>query len=240
MRKDQSRPVRFFSTVCDPPFYSLRLTTDFRDSIFQSNSFANIHWLLLVYQPSSPPLMSSGNNNTITDNNIDNDDGDAPLEVLLVFEHNKDMSEWHYQKMKDSRCNLHEEYWEILKGNNITNGRSIIGSPHAFCRIVDCITGPWKGCNDQLILNILVRANILTTTTNSIQQQQHDVLDDRRRRSDNDKPVIVKVYKQGHSSMNVIVVNGWIIKDKTMKFMKRNCIVSPVVHQYDLVKCFDE
>jgi len=229
----------FFSTVCDPSLYSLCLTTDFRDSIFQSNPFANIHRLLLVPQPSSSPLISSRNNNTITDNNIDNDDGDAPLEVLHVFEHNFNMSEWHYQKMKDPRCNLYEEYWEILKGNKIINGGSIIGSPHAFRKIVDYMTGLWKGCNDQVILNILVRANILTTTTNST-QQQHDVLDDSRRRRDNNKAVIVKVHKQGYGPMNVVGVNGWIVKDKTTKFMNRNCIVSPVVHQYDGVQCSDE
>ena len=220
---------KFFSAVCDPAYYSLCLTTDFRDSIFQSNPFANIHRLLL------PPPKE--------------EDKDPPKGILHVFEHNKIMSPWHYGRMKHKKCNLYDIYGKkILEPHNIINGGSIIGSPYAYERIYKFMAYIWRGCNDQVILNLLVRSKILSEPRaarlkgipsfkkfdrnstavygygDGIQTEVH--------------PIDVQIHKQGYGPMNVLGHGGKIVRHgKNGKFLNRNCIVSPVVHQYDLVTC---
>ena len=198
---------QFFSSVCDPNVYSLCLTTDFRDSIFQSNPFSNIDRLLLPPQPSA---------------------GVAPIGILHVFEHNKAMSVWHYDKMKDRRCKLFEEYGHFLNGTNIINGGSIIGSPWAFKRLEVFMTDKWKGCNDQVILNVLVRSKTLSLESNT--KTDGTILENHNR-------IVVEVHRQGHGPLNVLGHNGLVLKGNGGRFLNRNCIVAPAVHQYDLVKC---
>ena len=217
---------QFFSAVCAPDLYSLCLTTDFRDSIFQSNPFANIDRLLLPSQESS----------------LENTNATVPSGILHVFEHNKDMSQWHYQKMKEPQCDLYEQYGQVLKGANIINGGSIIGSSHAYRMIMEYMSDKWKGCNDQVILNILVRGNILTSSSNTT--TGGDSIAGRSKSKTNTKgnpdsnmSIVVKVHRQGHGPMNVLGRGGMILKDKKGRLMNRNCIVSPTVHQYDLVVC---
>jgi len=90
---------RFFFKVCNPDVYSLCLTTDFRDSIFQSNPFANIDRLQLPPQSSTDSVATS------------------PSGILHVFEHNRDFNAamWHYDDMKTPRCNLGNENYQWWK-----------------------------------------------------------------------------------------------------------------------------
>ncbi|VEU34295.1 unnamed protein product [Pseudo-nitzschia multistriata] len=246
----------FFSTVCDPDVYSLCLTTDFRDSVFQSNPFANLHELLPP-PPMSPPPGGDGNGCA----------GDCgcgaglPSGVLHVFEHNHGMNEWHYNKMKEPACGLYEQYGKVLKGTKIVNGGSIIGSPHAFRRIGEYMAHPeWGGCNDQVVLNVLVRApgnSLLANPPAPREEPELQTGNDRNTKYDDDDEksldaagrcrrccfraplaIAVTVHKQGFGPMNVVGRGGRIVKrGEDAKFMNRNCIVSPVVHQYDLIKC---
>jgi hypothetical protein len=211
---------RFFSSVCDPNLYSLCLTTDFRDSVFQSNPFANIDRLLLPSQPFVDSMET------------------LPFGILHVFEHDKDMTVWHYDKMKDKKCHLYEDYGTSLEGTKIINGGSMIGSPLAFQRLEEYMTVNWKGCNDQVILNVLVRGNVLTsksTTTNATETTGSEYNSKRHQ-----KPITVKVYQQGYGPLNVLGHGGMVLKNKQGKLMNRNCIVAPAVHQYDLVRCSNE
>jgi len=195
---------QFFSTICDPKTYSLCLTTDFRDSIFQSNPFANIDRLLLLDQQST------------------NRNATAPSGILHVFEHNKEFLGWHIDLMKRPGCSLYNNYHEFVEGKNIINGGSMIGSPLAFQRLKVYMTEKWKGCNDQVILNVLVRSKILVA--NSTEDEVAEKL-------------VVKVYGQGHGPLNVIGHGGMILKNKQGLILNRNCIVAPAVHQYDRVVC---
>jgi len=124
---------QFFNTVCDEEKYSLCLTTDFRDSIFQSNPFSNMHRLLPL--PPSMSMSSMSMSSSVTNSNSSNSSSIMPLPlsssspqqqqpkgILHVFEHNKDMSEWHYQKMNSSKCNLYNDYSKYLKNTKIING----------------------------------------------------------------------------------------------------------------------
>ena len=202
---------KFFETVCNPIKYSLCLTTDFRDSIFQSNPFANID-RLMIPQTSSTSTMPAG--------------------ILHVFEHNKIMSTWHYEKMKQKSCDLYDQYGKYLKKTQIINGGSIIASPHAYHRLVEYMTDLWKGCNDQVILNVLVRSNLLTQGTPVISSRKRATDDDQRH------PIVVNVHPQGYGPINVLGRGGKILRnEKKGKFLNRNCIASPTVHQYDLVHC---
>ena len=224
----------FFDTVCKPLSYSLCLTTDFRDSVFQSNPFANFDRLLLP-----PPQQLSSSSTASTSSSSPSTT--MPSGILHVFEHNKDMSKWHYVKMKEPRCDLYEQYGKVLKGTNIINGGSIIGSPYAFQRIVEYMGDKWKGCNDQVILNILVRSNILTasataTTTNTNTTETKNKSDGSIKDTHH-QPIVVKIHQQGYGPINVLGHGGMVLKDKKGRFLNRNCIVTPAVHQYDLVHC---
>ena len=226
----------FFDTVCKPLSYSLCLTTDFRDSVFQSNPFANFDRLLLP-----PPQQLSSSSTASTSSSSPSTT--MPSGILHVFEHNKDMSKWHYVKMKEPRCDLYEQYGKVLKGTNIINGGSIIGSPYAFQRIVEYMGDKWKGCNDQVVLNILVRANILTTASSSAAATAAAATITNATETkitgtdDNHEPIVVEIHQQGYGPMNVLGHGGMVLKDNKGRYMNRNCIVVPVVHQYDLVRC---
>ena len=98
----------------------------------------------------------------------------------------------------------------------------MIGSPLAFQRLKVYMTEKWKGCNDQVILNVLVRSKILAA--NSTEDEVAEKL-------------VVKVYGQGHGPLNVIGHGGMILKNKQGLILNRNCIVAPAVHQYDRVVC---
>jgi hypothetical protein len=200
----------FFSKVCDPDVYSLCLTTDFRDSIFQSNPLANIDRLQLPPQSSTDSVATS------------------PSGILHVFEHNKDLnsSSWHYDQMKVPECNLYEKYATTVYGTKIINGGSIIGSPFAFQRIEEFMIDKWKRCNDQVTLNVLVRANIARDGTYANAKEYTMT-----------KKVVVKVHRQGDGPLNVVGFGGVILKNKQGRLLNRNCIVTPAVHQYDRVVC---
>jgi hypothetical protein len=174
----------FFVSVCDATVYSLCLTTDFRDSLFQADPF----WAI----DSTESYSNKGS------------------EVLLLFEHNTDMNDYHYDLMRARSCNLYNEYAKFLRDTKIINGGSMIGSPGAFRRLEYYITEKWSGCNDQVTLNVVARAQMLQNTT-------------------------VTIHRQGEGRMNVLGYGGDVITDSSGKFLNLDCLVSPVVHQYDII-----
>ncbi|KAG7361786.1 family 2 glycosyl transferase [Nitzschia inconspicua] len=174
---------RFFVYVCNSSAYSLCLTTDFRDSLFQADPFQSI----------DPSVMKSG----------------APG-VLFLHEHNTDMNDYHYDLMRSKSCGLYENYATFLRGTKIINGGSIIGSPGAFQQLADYITDKFKGCNDQVTMNVVVRADLLQN-------------------------ISISIHGQGEGGMNIVGYGGEVIKDSSGKFLNKNCLVSPVVHQYDII-----
>jgi hypothetical protein len=176
----------FYVNACDKKKYSLCLSTDFRDSIFQSDPFATID--RSVMKKNASP-------------------------VLYLFEHNTEMNDYHYDMMRRPQCGLYKDYAKYLQGTQIINGGSMIGSPKAFEQLVKYMRDTWKGCNDQVTLNVLARAKMFN------------------------KDTTVVVNPQGHGEMNVVGYGGVIRKDYANKFLNRDCIVSPVVHQYDCLHC---
>jgi hypothetical protein len=174
-----------FASLCNATMYSLCLTTDFRDSLFQGDPFQGIDPATL--QPGAPP-------------------------VLVLFEHNTDMNEYHYDLMRSKACGLYNTYARFLRNTKIINGGSMIGSPDAFQQLKYYITSKWAGCNDQVTLNVLARTDAL--------------------RQNN---ITTKIYRQGEGSINVVGWGGEVIRDSTGKFFNLNCLLSPVVHQYDLL-----
>jgi hypothetical protein len=100
----------------------------------------------------------------------------------------------------------------------------------------------WKGCNDQVILNVLIRSNILTNTTTTTTTTINGTNANNDTEEHRHHPILVKVHQQGYGPMNVLGHGGKILRNENKKnggskFLNRNCIVSPVVHQYDLVRC---
>jgi hypothetical protein len=179
-RMNRSR-FTFFVSVCNATRYSLCLTTDFRDSIFQANPFQFI-----------------GENNMEV----------SASSVLDLHEHRTVMNSWHFDGMVI--CGLYNEYRYFLEGKMIINGGSMIGSPLAFQQLNYYMNDKWKTCNDQVTLNILARANLLQNIT-------------------------LRVHPQGQGVMNVLGYGGEVIRDSNGRFLNSNCLVSPVVHQYDHV-----
>jgi hypothetical protein len=177
---------QFFASICDSRKYSVCLTTDFRDSIFQSNPFQSIL------------------NGTLEQDIL----GSSPF--LYLHEHQKNMNDYHYGLMSSSECGLYEEYAKSLQGTHIINGGSIMGSPSAFQQLSYFATTKWKGCNDQVTVNVAVRANQL-------------------------KNVNVRVFPQGQGMINVVGYGGEVIRGSRGNFLNSNCLVSPTVHQYDMV-----
>ncbi|KAG7355507.1 hypothetical protein IV203_000193 [Nitzschia inconspicua] len=174
---------RFFVHVCNSSAYSLCLTTDFRDSLFQADPFQSIDL----------SVMKSG----------------AP-DVLFLHEHNTDMNDYHYDLMRSASCRLYEKYATVLRGTKIINGGSIIGTPGTFQQLADYITDKFKGCNDQVTMNVVARANLLQN-------------------------ISISIHGQGEGGMNIVGYGGEVIKDSSGKFLNKNCLVSPVVHQYDII-----
>ena len=74
------------------------------------------------------------------------------------------------------------------------------------------VTNEWKGCEDQLTLNVLIRAKLLTNVTVEVHQQGEGVIN------------------------NVGYSSGAVLQDSSGKFLNLNCIPAPVVHQYDIVQ----
>jgi hypothetical protein len=165
--------------------YSLCLTTDFRDSLFQRDPFHDIN--PATVQPGAPP-------------------------VLFLYEHNTKMNDYHYDLMRSTACGLYNEYAKFLRNTMIINGGSMIGSPDAFQVLEYYMTNKWGGCNDQVTLNVLAR-------TDTLRQ----------------KNITTVIYRQGEGSINVLGWGGEVVRDSTGKFLNLNCLLSPVVHQYDLV-----
>ncbi|KAL3906502.1 MAG: hypothetical protein SGILL_009244, partial [Bacillariaceae sp.] len=178
----------FFVSVCNATTYSLCLTTDFRDSLFQADPFKSIDDSFL--QPGAPS-------------------------ILHLHEHRTVMNDWHYDLMRITSCNLYNDYAKYLRDTQIINGGSIIGSPAAYQLLEYYVTDKWKGCNDQVTMNVVARASMLQNVT-------------------------VTVHPQGSGAMNVLGYGGEIIRDSTGKFLNSNCLVSPVVHQYDMVEDIEE
>ena len=122
------------------------------------------------------------------------------------------MNKYHFDLMKREECGLYDEFAKYLRGTNIINGGSIVASPDAFQRLEYYMIDEWKGCNDQLTLNVLVRAKIL-------------------------KNITITIHRQGEGVINVVgYSDGAVLQDSNQKFLNLNCIASPVVHQYDIVK----
>lgn len=85
----------------------------------------------------------------------------------------------------------------------------------------------WKGCNDQVILNVLVRANFARDGTHANEKEYTMT-----------KKVVVKVYRQGDGPLNIVRYGGLILKtSKQGRYLNCNCIVAPAVHQYDRIVC---
>jgi hypothetical protein len=169
----------FFESVCNATSYSLCLTTDFRDSLFQSDPFRNI-------DASETKL-------------------DAPP-VLYLYEHIGDYNNWHYNEMKKPECGLYNDYAKYVNGTKIINGGSMIGSPAMYQQLVKYMRDEWKECNDQVTLNVLVRANVMEGE--------------------------VKVHPQGQGAMNMVGYGGKTVFDSKDNYLNLNCILAPVVHQY--------
>ena len=111
--------------------------------------------------------------------------------------------------MDEESCGLLSTYQSYLEGTYIINGGSIIASPDVYQHLGGYILDRWKGCNDQVALNILVRANMMGKAK-------------------------VKISRQGVGVMNVLGWGGKVIVDSKGQYLNRNCLVSPVVHQYDI------
>jgi hypothetical protein len=175
----------FFVSVCNATMYSLCLTSDFRDSLFQGDPFFGID--LAKLQPDAPS-------------------------VLFLYEHNTVMNDYHYDLMRSKSCGLYNDYARFLRNTKIINGGSMIGSPIAFQLLEYYMTKKWGGCNDQVTLNVLARTDALLL---------HNIT--------------TEIYRQGEGCVNVLGWGGEVIRDSTGKFLNLNCMLSPVVHQYDLV-----
>jgi hypothetical protein len=120
------------------------------------------------------------------------------------------MNQYNLDLMRVRACGLYNQYSKYLLGTQIINGGSIIGHPIAFQQLDNYITNKWKGCNDQVTLNVLARASMFENVT-------------------------VIIHKQGEGAINVLGWGGEVIRDSTGKFLNSNCLISPVVHQYDIV-----
>jgi hypothetical protein len=127
-----------------------------------------------------------------------------------MYEHKRAMTNYHFELMRTAACGLYNEYSKYLQGTQIINGGSILGSPIAFKQLAYYITDKWKGCNDQVVLNVLARASMFENVT-------------------------VNIHRQGEGVMNVVGWGGEVIRDSNGNFLNSNCLISPVVHQYDIV-----
>lgn len=138
------RRFNFFVSVCKAASYSLCLTTDFRDSLFQDDPFREM----------IPFTMAPGD-----------------TDILYLYEHNTIMNSYHHDLMRIKSCGLYNKYASSLQETRIINGGSIIGSPGAFEQLEYFVTEKWLGCNDQVTLNVVARAKLLQNTTVKVHRQ---------------------------------------------------------------------
>eukprot|EP00539_Tryblionella_compressa_P019732 CAMPEP_0178864894 /NCGR_PEP_ID=MMETSP0747-20121128/4129_1 /TAXON_ID=913974 /ORGANISM="Nitzschia punctata, Strain CCMP561" /LENGTH=180 /DNA_ID=CAMNT_0020531663 /DNA_START=85 /DNA_END=624 /DNA_ORIENTATION=+ len=138
---------------------STRLS-DFRDTLFQADPFAQL----------DPSIMKKG-----------------ASPVLHLYEHNTPMNQWTYDLMRKPSCNLYDRYAKFMEGTQIINAGSIIGCPSAFKQLAEYMRVKWSGCNDQVTLNVLVRAKMIDAS--------------------------VTVHRQGYGAMNVVGYGGIKIRD---------------------------
>ena len=172
----------FFETVCDADKYTLCLHTDFRDSFFQGDPFAEF------YESAD----------------------DEKNSILYVYNHNKLMNRWAYKQY--GRCGL-RKYEKYIRGKLIPNAGSIIASPSIWKELAR-INLLFNDCDDQ----ILYLAWIYTPEI--------------RNETVTPRPII-KHHTQGEGAMNVVGFGGIGMKDGHNRWLNRNCLVSPVLHQPD-------
>jgi hypothetical protein len=120
----------FFGTICTEDKYDLCLHTDFGDSIFQANPFAEFH---------------------------DNQDifriAHMQQQHLFIYQHEMIMNPWHFRKM--AACGIYDAYGKHVAGKWILSSGSIIASPLVW-KELGHYNRLWSNCNDQIVYNAWV------------------------------------------------------------------------------------
>eukprot|EP00548_Thalassiothrix_antarctica_P007613 CAMPEP_0194151056 /NCGR_PEP_ID=MMETSP0152-20130528/46366_1 /TAXON_ID=1049557 /ORGANISM="Thalassiothrix antarctica, Strain L6-D1" /LENGTH=402 /DNA_ID=CAMNT_0038854513 /DNA_START=386 /DNA_END=1594 /DNA_ORIENTATION=- len=200
---------QFYQHACNSKLYDDCFAIDFRDVIFQANPFLN---------------------NPYVDEQVEKEETSSSW--LHTYEHNIIMNQWHYEQLH--RCQQYDTYHKFLDFKPILNAGGIYATPDIFQRLwsyMDPATSTTsislKGCNDQIVYNIAVYANLLLQNTTTTK---------------------IYIHPQGYGMMNNVGYGGEFLhvtddnNDEIMRSHSNNnkmiirnkdCFVSPIVHQMD-------
>ncbi|KAL3910299.1 MAG: hypothetical protein SGARI_002194 [Bacillariaceae sp.] len=147
---------------------------------------------------------------------------DPNQQHMYVYPHERIMNPWSFRQM--ARCGLFDAYGKHVAGKWILNSGSVIATPLVWQEL-GYYNKLWNTCNDQIVYNTL----IYTAYEDLLPEHKYS----------EHRNITMHFHRQGEGAMNIVGyargAGTFVHRDSKGQFLSRQCLPSPVVHQFDTV-----